>query len=159
MAPNYQDNLAYDLSLFEEKKESPAKKEDEKAQQGVFRKRNTAKMLKILAAVVLCGFLAGALLYSNATLAELDSKALSLQKELDRLEDEEMRLNIELDSRVCMKGMDEYITGELGMVKLEKYQVNYVNLSEGDTMELAEEDGGLWSDITSFFAGIKEYFG
>lgn len=156
MAPNYQDNLAYDLSLFEEKKPVEQKK-DETPKAVPVRRRNTAKLLKILAVTAICGFLAGALLYSNATLAELNSNAVALQKQLDKLEDDKMRMDIELDSRVSMKAIDEYITDELGMVKVEKYQVNYVNLSEGDTMTVAD-NGGWWSEIRAFFTGIKEYF-
>lgn len=158
MAPQYGDNLAYDLSLFEEKKPAPVKEPDKKPEQEPHRARNTARLLRILLASVLVGALLSAFLYSNATLAELNSQSLSLQKQLDSLKDEETRMNVELDSRVCMKDIDEYITDDLGMVKLEKYQVNYLDLSEGDTMELAGEDASLWENIRSFFRDIGEYF-
>ena len=97
-------------------------------------------------------------MWSNATLAELNSRSLSLQKELDKLKDEETRLNIEMDSRVCMKDIDEYITKDLGMVKLEKYQVNYIDLSDGDSMVVHDSDRSLASRLHSFFASVKEYF-
>lgn len=158
MAPQYGDNLAYDLSLFEEKKESPAKEPVKASEPELHRARNTGRLLRILMATVLVGALLSAFLYSNATLAELNSQALSLQKQLNSLRDEETRMNVELDSRVCMKDIDELITDDLGMVKLEKYQVNYIDLSEGDTMEMAEEESSLWQKIRSFFTDIGEYF-
>ena len=155
---DFNDNLAYDLSLFEEKKEKPAPEPQKEEDQTPHRKRNTLKLLKIAAAVAICGILAGALLWSNATLAELNSTAISLQKELDKLKDEETRLNVELDSRVCMKDIDEYITKDLGMVKLEKYQVNYIDLSDGDSMVINDTDNGIAGRIHSIFAAVKEYF-
>lgn len=159
MAPKYQDNLAYDFALFEEKKVAPKKKEEEKKEEAVYRSRNFLKVLKIFMAIAVCGLLAGGLLYSNAVLAELNSESIALTKELDNLKDEEQRLKVELDSRINMKEVEEYITNELGMVKLEKYQVNYINLSDGDSMKVvAEDEGGLWDRICSFFTGIKEYF-
>ena len=159
MPGKYQDNLAYDLSMFEERKPVPVKeKEEENARVRQPRAKNGIKLLKILAAVTVCGFLAGALLYSNATLAELDSEAISLQKELDSLRDDELRMNLEIDNRVCTQDIDEYITKELGMVKVEKYQVNYIDLSEGDEMDIAEKNDGLWDSICAFFSDVKEYF-
>ncbi len=158
MAPQYGDNLAYDLSLFEEKKVSPDKQPEQQPKKEPTRAKNTGRLLRIMAATALVGALLSAFLYSNATLAELNSESLSLQKQLATLKDEETRMNVELDSRVCMKDIDERITDDLGMVKLEKYQVNYIDLSEGDTMTMAEEDETFWQKIRSFFTDIGEYF-
>ena len=156
MAP-YGDNLAYDWELFEEKKEeAPAQKPEQDPQP--HRARNTLTFLKILSVFAVCAFLFGALLYSNATLAELNSRSAALEKQLASLKDDETRMNVELDSRVCMKDIDEYITDTLGMVKLEKYQVNYIDLSEGDSMSVTEENESIWQKIGGFFEGIGEYF-
>ena len=154
----YGDNLAYDLSLFEEKKETAAPEKQPEKQQEKLRERNSLKLLKIAAAFSVCAFLAGAILYSNATLAELNSRSFALEKQLATLKDEETRMNVELDSRVCMKDIDEYITDDLGMVKLEKYQVNYIDLSEDDSMVVTQEEKNLWQRIGAFFEGIGEYF-
>jgi len=44
------------------------------------------------------------------------------------------------------------------MVKLEKYQVNYIDLSQGDTMAVTQEEEGLFQKIGELFDGIRAYF-
>lgn len=153
----YNDNLAYDWELFEEKKEQPPAPKAKEEQQPQ-RARNGLRLFKILAVFAVCGFLAGALIYANAMLAEFKNESIVLDKQYAALKDEETRLNVELDSRVCMKDIDEYITDELGMVKLEKYQVNYIDLSQGDTMAVTQEEEGLFQKIGELFDGIRAYF-
>ncbi len=161
MPPMEADNLAYDLSLFEErkKKSEPKAKENEEKVSKAVRRGNTVLALKIVSAVLLVGFTVGLMLYYNAQLYELNDTISGLNETLIAAQAEEVRLNVSLDQKVSMENIEEYITEDLGMVKQEKYQMHYINLSEGDKIVVAEEEGSrVWSEVKEFFDDIKEYF-
>ncbi len=162
MPPKEADNLAYDLSLFEERKrEEKVQTKEEvtvkaaKAQ----RKGNTLLALKIVSTVLVIGFTVGLMLYFNAQIYELNDTINGLNGTLIAAQAEEVRLNVSLDQKISMENIEEYITEDLGMVKQEKYQMHYVDLSEGDKIVVAEKGGSdLWNGIKDFFEDIKEYF-
>lgn len=162
MPPKEADNLAYDLSLFEERKkeekqitrEEVAVKEA-KAQ----RKGNTLLALKIVSTVLIIGFTVGLMLYFNAQIYELNDTISGLNATLVAAQAEEVRLNVSLDQKISMENIEEYITEDLGMVKQEKYQMHYVDLSEGDKIVVADKGGSsIWNGVKEFFEDIKEYF-
>lgn len=65
---------------------------------------------------------------SDALMTEISS----VQKEIDIAHGENVRLNAELSSMVATDKIEDYAVNVLGMVKAESYQINYIDLSEGD---------------------------
>ena len=63
---------------------------------------------------------------------ELTKQIESIEKQLAVAESEQVRLNAELNSMTSITKIDSFATGILGMTKLENYQVEYVDLSDGD---------------------------
>ncbi len=63
---------------------------------------------------------------------ELTKQIESVEKQLDVARSEKVRLNAELNSMTSITKIDSFATGILGMTKLENYQVEYVDLSDGD---------------------------
>ncbi len=152
------DNLAYDLSLFEEKKARPKEEPKPEEPKLVARKSNTRVAVKILAVVLLIGSVVGLMLYSQAQLTALNATSQNLSKQLEKAQDEQARLRIELDRKVSTAKIEEYVQAN-GLVKQEKNQVHYVNLSEGDVLEVQDAPSTGWiENIKSFFQSIKEYF-
>lgn len=161
MPPKEADNLAYDLSLFEErqKKEEPEVQKDSHEKSKVIRKGNTVIALKVVSAVLVIGFTVALMLYYNAQIYELNDTVNKLNKTLISAQAEEVRLNVSLDRKVSLANIEEYITEDLGMVKQEKYQMHYVDLSEGDKIVAPDKEGTqIWNKIKDFFKEIKEYF-
>mgnify|MGYP003547121617 CR=1 FL=1 len=63
---------------------------------------------------------------------ELTKQIESVEKDLAAARSEQVRLNAELNSLTSITKIDSFATGILGMTKLENYQVEYVDLSDGD---------------------------
>lgn len=107
-------------------------------------------ILCVLAFVLLSGYL----LYSYITLNEVNSELLAAQKELTRLEGEEGALQVALESKTPMEEVERIATEELGMVKLEGYQVQVINLQTDDEVKIVQDESqsGSWLD------GVVEQF-
>lgn len=107
-------------------------------------------ILCVLAFVLLSGYL----LYSYITLNEVNSELLAAQKELTCLEGEEGALQVALESKTPMEEVERIATEELGMVKLEGYQVQVINLQTDDEVKIVQDESqsGSWLD------GVVEQF-
>lgn len=161
MATGKNDNLAYDLSLFEERKKNEETKVEKEKNNEVktVRRGNTVLALKIVSTVLVIGFTIGLILYYNAQIYELNDEISSLNETLVAAQTEEVRLNVSLDRKISMENIEKYITEDLGMVKQEKYQMHYIDLSEGDKIVVADTNGSsLWNSVKDFFEDVKEYF-
>ena len=107
-------------------------------------------ILCVLAFVLLSGYL----LYSYITLNEVNSELLAAQKELTRLEGEEGSLQVALESKTPMEEVERIATEELGMVKLEGYQVQVINLQTDDEVKIVQDE----SQSSSWLDGVVEQF-
>ena len=92
-------------------------------------RRQTLKVLSVL--IVLLSFV-GMLIYSRVRLDEVTIKTNDLRQELSMAESENVRMSMELNSKVTLDKVEKYATEQLGMVKLESYQIKYVDISEGN---------------------------
>ena len=63
---------------------------------------------------------------------ELAKQIESVENQLTVAKSEKVRLSAELNSMTSITKIDSFATGILGMTKLENYQVEYVDLSDGD---------------------------
>lgn len=113
------------------------------AQKKLDMRRNAAKMvliglLFVMAFAVICVDLSG-----WAKGYELSRSIDAVKEEIVAAEGENVRLNNALNAMTNIAKVDEYAENELGMVKLENYQVEYIDLSQGDKIinagESAEE--------------------
>ncbi len=123
-------NEAYDLSLFEQR---------QKKEKAALQKLPAAKPksgLKTVAARLMVALIVGAIvsvgIYSRAILTETVSDITAAKKELTRLQSEETRLAMELDSKVSVKSIEDYATNQLGLNRMDKYQVTYIALAGSD---------------------------
>ena len=67
---------------------------------------------------------------------------------------------IEYKSRVNYKLVEDYVTENLNMKKLENYQIEYISKSADDMSVVVknDDDNGFLSRIANTFSIIAEYF-
>ncbi len=94
-----------------------------------------------------------AIIYTRVQADEAQREITRLQKNITAIQSENVRLSMELSSKVSMDKVESYAEDTLGMVKAENYQITYIDLSEGDEVVLS---GGKKLQNASFFAKIKE---
>ena len=159
----YKSNLAYDLRLFEDEEiYSSAVKTEEKQKQKQkpkTEKQNTAvessrkpiknirrrknNFLKISGAVALAVAIAivvGLIIHGQVQLTELNQKISSAQSELEEKRSLYTQLEMKIDASISTAVVEKYAQEKLGMTKVENSQKEFVSLSQGDKVELTQEE-------------------
>ena len=74
------------------------------------------------------------------------------------LQAEEERLNTELEFKLSNKNVEEIASRNLGLAKLEKYQVDYIDMSSEDVVTLKQDkEENVWNQIGNVIAKIQSY--
>ncbi|MDD2955693.1 MAG: hypothetical protein PHD67_05190 [Oscillospiraceae bacterium] len=149
-------NQAYDLSRYEAKTEKPKVQVVSRAEPV----RSVMGVRPITALLCMCLVVASiaALLYSNAKLTEVGDSLNAASARLEELQAEEQRLNTELEFKLSNKNVEEIASRQLGLAKLEKYQVDYIDMSSEDVVTLRQEKTeNVWDQIGNVIAKIQSY--
>ena len=138
-------NAAYDFSRFGAA--APQEREEQQRRE-IYEIRRVRKQLKnearrsarasakvvIISAALFALF--ATLMYCRVQLNELNDKYTSLKNEIMIAESDNVRLNMELDSKASIYSIDDYAVEELSMHKITDNQINYVDLSDDGNLEL-----------------------
>ena len=103
----------------------------------------------------------GYLLYSHIALNEVSNDLLAAKQELTKLEGEAGNLQVSIDSKNSMGEIERIATEELGMVKIENYQIQTINLLTDDTVEIIKDEptnDSWWDGVVAEFNILWEYF-
>ena len=153
-------NLAYDFARFEpERKQSVAveKKTEIKVVKKTARRASPAKIIVMLAAVLA---IASMMIYNQVVLTELNDQTTTLNTELEKLQSEKIQKSTELESQMSLKNIEEYTVNNLGLVKMDQSQVEYVDLESGNKVEVKQQqDDSFWGSIKQAFQNLLEYLG
>ena len=120
--------------------------------------RNVRWSVLLIAAVFIA--IGGYLLYSHIALNEVSSELLAAKQELTRLEGEAGNLQVSIDSKNSMGEIERIATEELGMVKIENYQIQTINLLTDDTVEIIKDEptnDSWWDGVVAEFNILLEY--
>ena len=147
---------AYDLSRYEPREEEP-KVRLVKRRQPVKSIYGLRPITLVMAAVIVVSVTC-LLLYNNAMISEISAEITAATDQLEQLQNENKRLNRELDAKMSNETVADIAVNELGLNKLENYQIAYVNLSSQDVVT-AKNSGGtsIFSIIGRAITKIQEY--
>lgn len=116
--------------------------------------RQTAKIL-VIALCLLSMF--AALLYSRLRADELQREIDAANAQLKVEQGENVRLNMALDSKISLERVESYARDELGMTKIEGYQIEYIDLSGADTITVSGDKSVKSLSADSPFQKLSEY--
>ena len=100
---------------------------------------------------------------SYMQLAAINLENAKLRQEITKLESEENALNAKKEQMYNLAYVEDYAQNTLGMVKLDKSQIHYLEMDSGDRMVLAEaamsSDTGsaLLERLSQVFSTVLEY--
>ena len=100
---------------------------------------------------------------SYMQLAAINLENAKLRQEITKLESEENALNAKKEQMYNLAYVEDYAQNTLGMVKLDKSQIHYLEMDSGDRMVLAEaavsSDTGsaLLDRLSQAFSTVLEY--
>lgn len=147
----YQSNsTAYDITLFETKRTPEIKLIKSKQN----KKTSVASMIsfKTVMLIVIAVVFVALSIYGKVIMAETVAEIEAANNELQILKGETTRLEMELESKVSLRNVESFASTNLGMNKIEKYQTEYIKLSEGNVIETAN------TQKNTFLAELKENF-
>lgn len=151
------ESTAYDLSKFERKQE---KKPQIRVIKGKKAQRvNRMAMVKIFFAAVIVIGITSLMIVNRVALTEIGEEINAANEDLQILQSENTRLNVELEEKMSLDNIEEKAVNELGLTKMNNYQVQYLNLTQEDKIELTnpKSSGNIFDTIAGLFDKIKEY--
>ncbi len=161
------DNLAYDISVYEPKSNAVPKtqpKAEPKTKPRIEIRQNTVALpqnlftIFVTAAVVLAVMFA--LLYGKVETNRLFGEISTLESELSEIESDNASLAAEYESKTSLKTVEEYAQNVLGLEKLDKSQIEYVEVEADTVIEVVEtESTNIFVILKNWISNVAEYLG
>jgi cell division protein FtsB len=154
MALSNKDNLAYDFDRFDTAPEEIKKPKI---------KVNTIKPEKIgnIFMMVVLGACALVIMViavkAQSDLAALQTDISAAKAQVDVLASENVRMETEIESRSAIKYVEDYAENVLGMRKLDKSQVEYIDVQNGNQIYIPDTEAGFFTKIKNAVADFVEY--
>ncbi|HWP51680.1 MAG TPA: hypothetical protein VN626_08295 [Clostridia bacterium] len=157
-------NLAYDFEKLEQHYAAPGvPKVKQPPELRVVENRNSGSntaMLRGGAVFVAVLVIVCAILYNNMILTELTSQIEDTEAQFELLKNENRLMQMELEGKTSLRSVQEMAENQLGMAKVESYQVQYIDLGAGDRVVLARAPQlGLADHIHMAYRSVLEYLG
>lgn len=148
---NQKSNLAYDYERFEERPKQSKPQIQQIVKPRVSHKR--VSLIKALAYLSVAVALISMLIYGRAVQAELEAEYSQTLKEISKVKDENTRLQIQLDSELSLKNIEEIAENELGLKKADEGTVEYFTFEIENKAEVLKKPS-LWTSFEIWLKGI-----
>ncbi len=149
-------NLAYDLSKYEN---ANLGEKPEKSKINLVKHRpgteGSAFRVVVSAGVALIFMLM--VVYAKVQDASLHKEIISLNKQADILHSENVRMKSDIEGKSSIKAVEEYAENILGMRKLEKSQIEYISIENGNIVNIPEAETNIFIKIKNLFSNLVEY--
>ena len=147
-----QTNLAYDLSRFEDRE--PKEKVTIRLKRG---SRDAGSAPKFIAAAMLTGVLLGCVVFSKVENTQLHNDIRTENQTIKVLQDENVRMQSEIESKSALSNVENYAENVLGLQKLDKSQIEYIKLENDNVVEIPEVKEDLFTRIKNAAIEFWEY--
>lgn len=147
-----QSNLAYDLSRYEyqPKKAEPVIK----AKKIV---KPSASTPKTIATILVGGVMMCCVLYSKLDVSRIQKEITAQTKAVELLRSENVRMQSAIEEKTSLRNVENFAENQLGLKKLDKSQMEYVELQTENIVEIPESDTNIFVRISDKFNSILEY--
>jgi len=109
--------------------------------------------------ILIAAFLFVITISAKAELIGISDSSVTLQRELDTLEEQQAKLRIRYESAFNMSDIEDYAIHSLGMQKPKADQIYYIDTSAQDKAVVIaqEESKGFVDSVSDMLIGIGEY--
>lgn len=150
------DSSAYDLSMFEQRTERRTLRVVRNPRPAPSHLFGLSPAVVLLVAVIVVA-ITSLFIYNNVVLTEIGAQIDSAARQVSELQSEGVRLQASLESKMSVKNIETSAENALGLVKLDRSQIEYINLAPDDVVEVAQQDLANSSILEKTIAKIKEY--
>lgn len=153
-------NNVYRAVASDDKRSGGRKRTPDKGQHGEDKPENqkSGSVITIIMISVVAALLLGAVVFSLDKRNTMYNKVAALNTELGIVQDENVRLQSELESRISAQKVEDYAINELGMRKIDSSQITYIKIQTDDVVNIPEQEEGIIARITGFLEECVEYF-
>ncbi len=159
MALSVKENLAYDVDRAYE---LPQVDNQQTLREVKRRKTKKALSPSITLMVIVVALTSALILYKSMELTAYTDRVGLLTAELDDLRGEYVYLKAEYEEITNLDYIEDYAQKSLGMVKMNKVQVEYIDLENPDSIEVVNKSSNIFinilNEMTSSVKSIVEYF-
>jgi len=118
------------------------------------------RCIKRIAMCILAFAIMFAFIYGKVELSRITNEQSELIAQLAQLEENNRSLESELEAKTSLVKVEDYAENQLGLVKLDKSQIEYVEIENDNVIEVIEKkDDSLWTSVKNWFDGVLEYIG
>lgn len=122
--------------------------------------KSNGSMLRGAAIFVMILTIVSSILYNNMILTELTSKIEDTEAQYEQLKNENRLMQVQLEGKTSLRTVQDIAENQLGMAKVESYQVQYIDLGAGDRVVLARAPKlNLTDHIHTAYRSVLEYLG
>lgn len=151
-------NLAYDYSAYDEQELVVSEKIKYRRNTAARHKKNST--LKLIGLAVAALALMCSMIYGRVELSSLYTQQANMEAELTQLTNDNISLESELAAKTGLTKVEEYAQKELGLQKLDKSQIEYVEVEKETVAEVVNsDDANVFVKIKRWFSGVLEYIG
>lgn len=155
--------IAYDLSRFDNRHIVRQQMEKERAKSKAKTKPTVRARTKpcfsgfAIFSWIICMGLLVMMLFSYVALTEVSDKSIKLKNKLSDMKEQTQMLEIQKGQKFGSNQIQMVAVEQLGMQKIDKSQVTYVNTQQTDKVEVINQDG-LAAGNSKILAGIANGF-
>ena len=131
--------VAYDLSRFEEHPRNSHLQEVSKPQKQKVMGFSAKNLLIVGIMVTVIIFL---MICTRVANTELTAEITRANKNLSALQNENTRIQMEIDRKMSLTNIEEYATTQLNMGKVEQYQVATVSIGQDEEIVVIKDNSG-----------------
>ena len=100
------------------------------------------------------------MIYGKVELSRITNEQSELKSELAQLQENNLSLESELESKTSIVKVEEYAENVRGLIKLDKSQIEYIEIENKNKIEVDEEkDESFIESVKKWFDGVLEYIG
>ena len=152
----YDNENNYDLNKYRNLSNSAEETEIKNQEQIIIQQkkleRNNTVMIIITALAALV--ILFCVVYGKVQVSDIYSQINAQKSELNVAESENARLKAELESYTSLRNIEEYAE-EIGLKKLDKAQIWYVDIQQDDVVKIPEKDENFFVKIKR---SVKKFF-
>lgn len=156
------DNLAYQIPEYEDGYAQSVEERKPRIEHRVNRRSRSKvlPMVEIVTPAIVAVVLLAGVISNQIEVSKLTTEQSEMSAQLAQLQSNCADLEAQLASKTGITAVEDYAENQLGLTKLDKSQVEFVEIPAPTVSEVVkQEDEGFFSSVSSWFADLKEYFG
>ena len=150
-------NVAYDLSRFSDEAPTQQRVRIANTRTAVRTEEDRRFLVRLVFLTVAVVCLAVYTVYSNLQLTKVKSQITNRSAELVEIQSENIYLDYQIESFISYKSAEKYAQEELGLIKMDSAQIEYVNL-EKENVIISEEPEVSDRSAIAFLSTVIGWF-